>query len=405
MTESRTATDRKSALAKARAEQRDFLLRSLDDLEEEFAAGDLDEADYLGLKADYTKRAADMIRKIESQQAAEQATEGRSRVRIVAWVAGVVIVAGFAGFLLAQFSGSRSPGGTITGDIRVSSRELLFEAQQTFGSGDLPGAVEIYDQVLEMQPSNVEALTYKGWLTRLQGDVNAAKLLLDDAVATDPTYPDARVFSAVVAMDLGEPRVADSHLKVFDTLDAPPFVSELVDSMGLRDRVASALAGGSTTGPSAADLAAEQQAALDKVAPILMVDNPPSFPDTDLTVSEVLLAAEALAADSRLIDAVKLVDQILVDVPDNVEALAGRGWLIARTQNTELLDAGIVYLDRALELQPDYANALVYRAFSRQFIGDTEGARADLAAFDALSDQPEDLVALIDQSGLRQSIG
>jgi len=405
MTESRTMSDRKSALAKARLEQRNFLLKSLDDLEEEFDAGDLDVADYRSLKADYTKRAADMIRKIEAQQAAEAAVATRSWGRVAAWVAGVVIVAGFAGFLLAQFSGSRSPGGTITGDIRVSSRELLFEAQQTFGSGDLPGAVEIYDQVLEMQPSNVEALTYKGWLTRLQGDPDAAKLLLDDAVATDPTYPDARVFSAVVAMDLGDPQAADSHLKVFDTLDAPPFVSQLVESMGLRDRVASALAGGSTTGPSATDLAAAQQAALDKVEPILLVENPPAFPDTGLTVSEVLAAAEALASDSQLIDAVKLVDQVLADVPDNVEALAGRGWLIARTQNAELLDAGIAYLDRALELEPDYANALVYRAFARQFTGDSEGARADLAAFDALGQKPTDLVALIDQSGLRQSIG
>jgi len=403
MTGPQAAPDRKTALAKARIEQRDFLLKSLDDLEVEFDAGDLDTADYHNLKADYTRRAADTIRKIEAQQAAEQATT-TSWGRVAAWVAGVVIVAGFAGFLLAQFSGSRSPGGSITGDIRVSNRELLFEAQQTFGSGDLPGAVEIYDQVLEMQPSNVEALTYKGWLTRLQGDANSAKLLLDDAVAIDPAYPDARVFSAVVAMDLGEPEVADSHLKVFDTLDAPPFVSQLVDSMGLRDRVASALVGGSSAGPSAADLAAAQQAALDKVAPLLMVDNPPPFPETGLTVSEVLAASEALASDSRLIDAVKLVDQILVDVPDNVEALAGRGWLIARTQNAELLDAGIAYLDRALELQPDYAEALVYRAFSRQFTGDTEGARVDLAAFDALAEQPANLVLLINQSGLRQSI-
>jgi len=400
-----TQSDRKSALAKARAEQRDFLLNSLDDLEEEFDAGDLDVADYRGLKADYTKRAADLIRKIEAQEAAEVAVATRSWGRVAAWVAGVVIVAGFAGFLLAQFSGSRSPGGTITGDIRVSSRELLFEAQQTFGGGDLPGAVEIYDQVLEMQPSNVEALTYKGWLTRLQGDPDAAKLLLDDAVATDPAYPDARVFSAVVAMDLGDPQAADSHLKVFDTLDAPPFVSQLVDSMGLRDRVASALDGGSTLGPSAADLAAAQHAALDKVAPILLVDNPPAFTDTALTITEVLDAAEALAADSRLVDAVKLVDQVLADVPDDVEALAGRGWLIARTQNAELLDAGLAYMDRAIELQPDYANALVYRAFTRQFKGDTEGARADLASFDSLDQQPADLVTLIEQSGLRQSIG
>lgn len=398
-------SDRGSALARARAEQREFLLNSLDDLEEEFDAGDLDIADYRSLKADYTKRAASLIREIETERASGEVVFARSWGRIAAWVAGVVIVAGFAGFLLAQFSGSRSPGGTITGDIRASSRELLFEAQQTFGGGDLPGAVEIYDQVLEIQPSNAEALTYKGWLTRLQGDPEGAKLLLDDAVAADPNYPDARVFSAVVALDNGDPQAAAAHLEVFDTLDASPFVSQLVDSMGLRDRVAAALEGGPTSGPTAADVAAAQQAALEKVSPILMVDNPPPFTATGLTVTEVLDAAEALAADSRLIDGVKLVDQVLADLPDNVEALAGRGWLLARTRNDELLDAGLVYMDRALELQPDYPNALIYRAFALQFNGDTAGARADLAAFDALDEQPAELVALVEQAGLRQSIG
>ena len=46
-------------------DERDFLLRSLDDLESEFDAGDLDDADYRRLKSDYTARAAEVIRRLE----------------------------------------------------------------------------------------------------------------------------------------------------------------------------------------------------------------------------------------------------------------------------------------------------------------------------------------------------
>ncbi len=394
------AVDRRRTAA--RVEQRDFLLRSLDDLEAEFDAGDLDSDDYANLRADYTKRAATIIRKIESQEAKEAAREKVAWLRLAAWIATVVVVAGFAGFLLAQFSGSRSPGGSITGDIRVSTRELLFEAQQTFSGGDLDGALEVYDEVLDMQPSNVEALTYKGWLTRLQGDTGAAKVLLDDAVGTDPDYPDARVFAAVLAMDLDRPEEAATHLAVLDTLDASPFVSQLVDSMGLRSRIASALDGDSVA--AAEEIAQRQQAALDKVGPILMVDSPPPFTETGLRVSEVLDAAEALAATGDLINAVQLVDQVLADLPDDVEALTGRGWLLARTGNAELVEAGEAYLDTALELRPGYPQALVYRAFSRNLNGDTAGARSDLAEFDALDEKPQELIDLLANFGLREAL-
>ena len=46
-------------------EERDFLLRSLDDLDRERAAGDLDPADYVALKEDYTARAAAVLRAID----------------------------------------------------------------------------------------------------------------------------------------------------------------------------------------------------------------------------------------------------------------------------------------------------------------------------------------------------
>src|ERR671910_13970 len=61
-------------------EQRDFLLRSLADLEREHRAGDVDDHDYATLKDDYTARAARTIRAIEAHQArVAAARRGRGR--------------------------------------------------------------------------------------------------------------------------------------------------------------------------------------------------------------------------------------------------------------------------------------------------------------------------------------
>ena len=49
----------------ARTEELDFVLASLDDLEAEHAAGDLDDDDYAALKSDYTTRAARLLRPVE----------------------------------------------------------------------------------------------------------------------------------------------------------------------------------------------------------------------------------------------------------------------------------------------------------------------------------------------------
>jgi len=45
-------------------EEREFLLTSLNDLEREFAVGDVDADDYASLKDSYTARAANIIREL-----------------------------------------------------------------------------------------------------------------------------------------------------------------------------------------------------------------------------------------------------------------------------------------------------------------------------------------------------
>ena len=68
--------------------------------------------------------------------------------------------------------------------------------------------------MLQIQPANTEALTYKGWLLyrvaagssggqESQSDIDSLKQRsrqsLDDAVQADPSYPDAHMFLAIMS--------------------------------------------------------------------------------------------------------------------------------------------------------------------------------------------------------------
>lgn len=320
--------------------------------------------------------------------AASPERPGRNRLGLAVTAAVIAVAAVAAGVLVARYSGSRGAGDSITGEIRRTSRELLFEAQQTAASGDLEAAVAVYDEVLELQPSNVEALTYRGWLTARSGDLDRAAAYLEEAIATDPQYPDAHLFRSIVALDQGEVERAAAELAVFDDSDPSAFARSLIESAQLRPRI----------------LRAQEEAALAKVEAERAGPEPVAFSATSLTVREAALAAERLAAESRLLDAVRLFDWVLESRPDDPDALTGRGWLVARTGDPELLAAGVAHLDRALELDPAHPAALVYRAFALNQQGNPEAARADLDAFDALESQPADLVRLIDTFNLRQAL-
>ena len=123
-----TATLDPDVLAELERE-RDFLLRSLDDLDAEFAAGDLEASDHAGLADDYTRRLAELARGIDQENAAFRDIDTRlgTGQRVVT-IVGVVLLAVLAGVLLARASGFRSPTDSVTGAIRQSSSGLLSEA-------------------------------------------------------------------------------------------------------------------------------------------------------------------------------------------------------------------------------------------------------------------------------------
>lgn len=238
-------------------EERDFLLTSLDDLEREHDAGDVDDADYVELKDDYTARTAVVLRAIEQRQAvAHEARAPRSWSRVALWTILVVLLAVAGGVLVARSSGNRPPGGQASGDIRLSSRDLLLEAQQYTGQatqqlqdGDPDAAlasyqlaIESYQRVLEVLPTNAEALTYQGWVLNTiavnVGDDPSANELraqalvrLDAAIAANPDYPDARVFRAIILRNTGQIEAARSDLAAVGDDEVPAFMRDMVTSL------------------------------------------------------------------------------------------------------------------------------------------------------------------------------
>ena len=281
---------------------------------------------------------------------------------------------------LTQFSTNRYSGGSITGDISRSTRELIFQAQQSIRNGDITTAIANYDEVLKLQPSNVEALTYKGWLESRNGNAEQAVVYLDDAISLNPEYSDVRLFRAFVAFELGDIFKAAIELARFDELGNPPYARQLLEDSQIRTNITSALM---RTSYSAETEIAETQIgeALQKVERIYRfatsadtstvadtsIDTviSASFKDSGLPIADVLIVSDALFAQGRLLDAVQLLDWVLVSHPNNAEVLTSRGWLLIKSGEPQLIERGIMYIDDALAAEPGNLRAQAYRASAK----------------------------------------
>jgi tetratricopeptide (TPR) repeat protein len=212
--------------------ERDFLLRSLDDLESERADGAIDEESYRALHDDYTARAAAAIR------ALRDGVDNRPSVPVVPWrrravvIGAIVAFAAGSGVALAAALGARLPGQTSSGNAGAGSRgsqssfetrrrqlEAAVERDPTDigarlllarfleADNDLPNALRQYDEIIGLEPRNAEAYAQSGRLLYLTaraapeqaaGLVDRSKARLDTAIDIDPGLADARYFRAIV---------------------------------------------------------------------------------------------------------------------------------------------------------------------------------------------------------------
>ena len=242
-------------------EERDFLLRSLEDLEREYAAGDVDDSDFEELKDDYTARAAAVIRAIEDRtEAVKSLRPQRNWQRTALGLVLVGAMAVGASWVVFRNAGTRAPGQGLTGDIRQDSSNLILQAQGLTGqaqaslqAGDsakaikqFESAVQTYDKALEISPENVQALTYRGWVLHtiaLSSEPSIAAEFdrqaleyLNVAIAIDPLYSDARVFRAILERNAGDFAAAKVDLDAIDMNAIPMYMIQMVN--GVKEDVA-----------------------------------------------------------------------------------------------------------------------------------------------------------------------
>ncbi len=226
------------ALASLESE-RDFLLRSIADLETEREAGNLDEERYRSLKDDYTARAAAVLRSIDAGHDAVPAPAPIPRKRKLLTGGAVLAFIIVAGLLLSLSAEKRRGDQTITGNAQSSGdqssgsdadkarREALergvrerpddadahlLYARYLLEAGEMTEAVKEYVATARLDPKNAEANAYAGWVTFLAAQsenadpktaaelTDRALLRLDAAVAAGPDYPDAHFFRGMVQL-------------------------------------------------------------------------------------------------------------------------------------------------------------------------------------------------------------
>ncbi|MDE0805033.1 MAG: hypothetical protein OSA99_17135 [Acidimicrobiales bacterium] len=321
-------------------EERDFLLRSLADLDRELAAGDIDEADHRSLTADYTTRAAEVLRAIDEGRAALD--DGRApaswRRRLLA-VGGVAAVAVLAGVLVAQASGSRGSSGLTGLDVAAASSRtddcLGFEQ-----SGESDEALDCYSEILDSLPGNVPALTFRGWLQVREFDIDDGIDDLDAAIQLDPDSTSPYVFRASARSRSDDAAGAVADLSRF----------------------------------YANDPGDEERSLADQFTPVIV----------DAALDECI--GGDVSGRTPPVEVLTCYRDVLDVDSGNPSASIYLGWLLARTG---LTDEALPLLDSGLETEPSLTAGYVFRAALLAHLGETEAALADLDTFDSM-DTPDD---------------
>ena len=233
-------------------QERDFLLRSLDDLDAERDAGNIDDDTYRTLHEDYTARAAVVIRSLRDDVVPTLPEPPRAsrRTKLVTVVL-LVAFAGVTAFGLSRALGTRGEGETITGnsgndDVAAGLETLRAAAEsqpdnydahiayaRALLGDDLAGALREFDAAARIEPTQPEPPTYIGWINALAARalepgpdrdalIARAEDSLDLAVGLDPAYQDAYVYRALLRLNVtNDPAAAIPDLQQFLRL-APP---------------------------------------------------------------------------------------------------------------------------------------------------------------------------------------
>jgi tetratricopeptide (TPR) repeat protein len=245
-------------LADPLEDERESLLRTLQDLERERVDGELSETAYRRLRSETERRAVIVLRALEARDgegelssgvrrlrpapSGDEAQPGRHRRRVLAAALVGALVLGLAIPLLARAVSSRSSDQPITGVAQpragADTSLALFEqrvaehprdlaarldlADLYLSSGNAAAAAAQYLVALQIDPRNAEAQAKLGFLLFQGGKAQEGLRAVNAALSVDPGYPEALYYKGVILLrGLDRPSEAAAALRSY--LAAAPF--------------------------------------------------------------------------------------------------------------------------------------------------------------------------------------
>ncbi len=200
------------------------------ELEFDYQAGKISQADYQELRADYEQQAVVVLKQLDSLPKAERSDTRRRQPQkqtravssdkaVEGWRRGWVLAAGGAlilifgvtiGVLLSTSLKTRqSQSDTITGDFLTGTTPvaptdtggpaatpasgdfatLLAQGKSAFERNDLPQAIEAFKRALALNPNNPEPHAYMGLILSQAGHYDGALMAFDKALSGNPNFP------------------------------------------------------------------------------------------------------------------------------------------------------------------------------------------------------------------------
>jgi cytochrome c-type biogenesis protein CcmH len=195
--------------------ERGRLKDELTELEFDFQAGKLSEADYRTLKREIEIKGTTIMQQLNalpaeptvktpreklSRASEPRSAAGQSRFRRWQLVAGGVFLLLFGlalGVMLTQSVRPRaSENDTMTGDFMTGTtpasgeaRAAMTEGKQAFAQQEYPKAIDSFKKVLAAEPNNPEAHAYMGFILVQAGHGDGALTAFDKALSVAPNFP------------------------------------------------------------------------------------------------------------------------------------------------------------------------------------------------------------------------
>ena len=292
----------------ALGEERDFLLSSLRDLEAEHDAQDIDDVDYETLRDDYTARTAVVLRAIErAKQPVSRAGRGRA-------------------------GGATASSETVRGGMARGTP-----------TGPRPPRRPALGAVAEVTGSSVDDGLLEGGGLDDGGCEEGSGL----EEGHDEDLPAAAAVAAAGqrAKAAGKTKTRWRLIAIVTTV----LLFGVIAGWAVTATSGSRVSGQSITGNA-------------------NLRSPTPAPSPSAVDSNLAKAA-TLVTNGKIGDALKLYDQILKTTPNQPEAEANSGWLIAQTglavtpTRTDLVDEGLTRIVAAEKAAPTYADPHFFRGF------------------------------------------